>query len=365
MRPLALSLLLLVFAAPLALGQPTEQEPAALYARGNTPPPRITFEGVFQRFEDEGEDITEISVPLSVYLPIGPNIALGLSTNYATVSGSQIETLSGVGDVQIVTSYFQPAGDGSLVVSLAFSASTGDTALSFEEFRTATLAGQTVYDLRVPTFGQGIRVSPSVTYAFPVGDRTALGLGASYQYRGPYEPLDDQPDQYDPGEEILLTAGADLEITPTSSVSLDLSLGLNGTDSWGTVEYEPGNTTAATLQFLKLLGLHEVRLVARYSERGEGDLPLSVSAAEVAVPTRLVVMGDARFQVAPTFRVGVLARARRYGESALFAEGQTLTDLGLMPMVEVSETLSLSGRFVYTLGSFSGFTAGGGVSIAL
>lgn len=363
MRLLVAGLFLFAF-VPVVTGQPSSQEPAALYAGGDGQPARITFEGLYQRFTDEGEDITEVSVPLGIYLPVTPNVSLGLNANYAAVSGSQIESLAGFGDVQIVASYFQPAGDGSLVLSLGLNATTGNSALSFDEFQAATLASQTVYDLRVPTFGQGIRVAPSVTYAFPAGDRIALGLGASYQYRGPYEPLADQPDQYDPGEEILLTAGADLEVTPTSSVSVDLSFGLNGTDSWGALEYEPGNTGAATVQILKLLGLHEVRVVARYRTRGEGSLPVSATPAATAVPTRIILLGDARFQVSQQLRVGVLARFRSYGESALIIDGQTLGDLGLTPALDVSERVRLTSRFLYTLGSFTGFTAGGGVSIA-
>ncbi|MEM1043017.1 MAG: hypothetical protein AAGI91_10345 [Bacteroidota bacterium] len=360
-----LALLFLLTLAPAVLGQP---EPSALYAGGDRQSVRVSLEGVYQRFTDEGQDLAEVSVPLGVYLPLGANVALGLNANYAAVSGSEIETLSAFGDVQFVASYFQPVGDGSVVLSLGFNANTGSSALTFEEFEAATRASQTVYDFRVPTFGQGLRVAPAVTYAFPLSDRVALGLGASYQYRGPYEPLADELDQYDPGEEVLLTGGTDLKVTDLSSVSLDVSYALNGTDSWGAIEYEPGNTVSAAMQYLQLVGRHEVRVLARYQSRGEGRLPqatvLGGTAAETAVPTQLLVAATGQIEVAPVLRLGVLARARIYGESALVPEGQTLTDLGLVPTVRVGERLHLTGRFVYTLGSFSGFTAGGGMSIA-
>ncbi len=353
------SILLATLAAPIALGQPS-----ALYANAERQPFRVTMEGLFQRFSDDGEDISEVSLPLGLFLPIGDNVALSMQTNYAAVSGSDIETVSRLGDAQFVASYFQPAGVGSLVFSLGVNATTGNSALSFQEFRTSTLAGQTAYDLRVPTFGQGIRVAPAVTYAFPVGERLALGLGVSYQYRGPYEPLDDLPDQYDPGEEVLLTAGADLGVTPTSSFSLDLSLGLNGTDTWGPMTYEPGNTVTATAQYLLLLGFHQVRAVARYRDRGEGNLPNEAATAETAVPTQIQFFTDVRYQVTPTFEVGALARVRNYGESALLGESQTLFDIGVNPAVAVTEQVSLTGRFVYTLGGFTGITAGGGLSLS-
>ncbi len=354
------SALLLLALAPPALGQ-AAGEPAALYVGSEQQPVRVTFEGLYQRFGD----LAEASLPLRLYVPIGEHVALGLNTSYAAVSGDDVETLSALGDVQIAASYFQPIGTGSLVTSLSFNVTTGSSALSFGEFRAATLASQAAYAFRVPSFGQGLRVAPALTYAFPVGERVALGLGAAYQYRGPYEPLADEPDAYDPGEEVLLTLGADLEVTPTSSVAVDLSLGLNGTDRWGPTDYEPGNTGAATVQFLQVIGPHEVRAFARYRARGKSALPDASFSAQTAVPTHLTVGGEGQVQLSPALRLGALARVRSYSRSALLGEGQTLADLGLAPVLSVSERLHLTGRFVYTLGSFSGVTAGGGLSVAL
>ena len=355
-----------MLAAPTVRGQ---QQPSALYADADRQPIRISMEGVYQRFSNDDENISEFSVPLSFRFPFGDQIAFSLQTNYATVSGSDIESVSGIGDVQAVASYFQPVGAASLVFSIGLNVTTGNSALTFEEFRTSALAAQTAYDLRVPTFGQGIRVAPAVTYAFPVGERVALGVGASYQYRGPYEPLEDLPDLYDPGEEVLLTAGADLEVTPTSSFSIDLSLGLNGTDTFGTEAneqtFEPGNTVAATAQYHILLGFHEVRAVAHYRARGTGALPEAAVDAETAVPNQIQFFTDARFALTPTFDLGARARLRFYGESAIFDESQTLFDVGVLPAVMVTERVGLMGRFVYTLGSFSGFTVGGGLRLAL
>ena len=361
MRYFLLLVLLATLAAPLAVGQSS----STLYVSSERQPIRVSVEGLYQQFSDDGEDISEVSVPFGLYLPIGKAVGLSLQTNYATVSGSDVTSVSGLGDAQFVASYFQAAGTGSLVLSVGVNVTTGKNALSFEEFQTSALAGQTAYDLRVPTFGQGIRVAPAFTYAFPVGERVALGLGASYQYRGPYVPLDDLTDQYDPGEEILLTAGADLEITPTSSFSVDLSYGVNGTDTFGAITYEPGNTITATGQYLIQLGFHQVRAVARYRGRSEGSLPDVPEAAQTAVPTQLLFLTDLRFQVNPTVEVGAMARVRNYGESALIGDALTLFDIGLMPSAMVTDEVRLISRFVYTLGGFSGFTAGGGLQLSL
>ncbi len=353
------ALLAVLAAAPLAFGQPV-----SLYADGDRQPIRITVEGLVQRFTDDGENLAEVSAPLGVYLPLGERVALGLNANYASVSGSEIDRFGGFGDVQLVASLFQPIGTGSLVASIGVNATTGAKSLSPDAFRAATLAAQTVYDLRVPTFGQGLRVVPAVTYAFPAGDRLALGLGASYQYRGPYAPLD-AATELDPGEEVLVTIGADLEVSPSASASLDLSLGFNGTDRWGDVAYEPGNTVAVTAQYLVLFGLHEVRAVARFRSRGEGQVPDDAFSAQTAVPTQLVFLGDIRLQLLPGVALGVLGRFRSYGESALFAEPQRLIDFGLAPALRVTDEVGLSGRFVFTTGSFTGFTAGGGLHLSL
>jgi hypothetical protein len=365
------SLLLVALAVPVAHAQ--APSPSALYADDERQPVQISVGGVYQTYSNDDEEITEFSIPLSLRLPFGDNIALSLQTNYATVDvsedGEEVATVSGIADVQAIASYFQPVGAASLVFSLGVNATTGNSALAFDEYQTLTIAGQTAYDLRVPTFGQGLRVVPAVTYAFPVGERVALGLGASYQYRGPYEPLEDLPDAYDPGEEVLLTAGADLEITPTSSVSVDASFGLTGDDEFGTEGnmrvYEPGNTVAVTGQYLLLWGFHELRAVARYRARGTASFPDSPVNAETAVPNQIQFLTDGRFELSPTFDLGARARVRLFGESAIFGEPLTLVDLGLFPAFMATERLGLTGQFVYTLGSFSGFTAGAGLRLAL
>ena len=339
--------------------------PSALVAGGATRPAHVSLETIYQRFSDDDASISEVSVPLSLYLPLGKSLSVSLRSNYAAVSGDDLETTSGIGDVQVTTSYFQRLGAASLVASLGLNATTGASALSFEEFRTATLASQTVYDLRVPTFGQGIRIAPALTLAFPAGDRAALGLGLAYHYRGPYEPLRDVGDQYDPGEEFLLTAGADVQLGEASAASVDLSIGLYGQDTWGGLTYEPGNSFAATAQYLLGLGFHEVRAVARYHTRGEGEVPEAAVSAETVVPTQLQFLVDGRYEVNPEVRVGALARVRTYGESVLFPERQTLFDLGLAPEWSASDRVAVVGRFVYTLGSFSGLTIGGGIRAAI
>lgn len=365
------SLLFAALAVPAAHAQASQ--PSALYADQERQPIQISVGGIYQAYSNDTEDITEFSVPLSLRLPFGENIALSFLTNYATVSvsedGEEIATVSGIGDVQAIASYFQPVGAASLVFSLGVNATTGNSALTFQEYQTLTIAGQTAYDLRVPTFGQGLRVVPAVTYAFPVGERVAFGLGASYQYRGPYEPLEDLPNTYDPGEEVLLTAGADLEITPTSSASVDVSLGLTGNDEFGTEgnmrAFEPGNTVAVTGQYLLLWGFHELRAVARYRARGAASFPDSPVDAQTAVPNQIQFYTDGRFELSPTFDLGARARVRLFGESVLFGESLTLVDVGLFPAVMATERLGVTGRFVYTLGSFSGFTAGAGLRLAL
>ncbi len=361
MRRLLPLLFLSLGLGPVGYGQ---ELPSALVASGTPRPAHVSLETVYQRFSDDDTSISEVSVPLSLYLPLGKSLSVSLRSNYATVSGDDLATTSGIGDVQVTTSYFQPLGAASLVASLGLNATTGASALSFEEFRTATLASQTVYDLRVPTFGQGIRIAPALTLAFPAGDRAALGVGLAYHYRGPYEPLRDVGDQYDPGEEILLTAGADVQLGEASAASVDLSVGLNGQDTWRGLTYEPGTSFAATVQYLLGLGFHQVRAVARYHARGEGAVPEAAVPAGAVVPTQLQFFVDGRYEVNPEVRVGALARVRTYGESVLFPERQTLFDLGLAPEWSASDRVAVVGRFVYTLGGFSGLTVGGGVRAA-
>ncbi len=56
-----------------------------------------------------------------------------------------------------------------------------------------------------------------------------LGLSASYQFKGEFEPVE-EIENYKPGNELLLTGGIDVRVNETANFSSDIVFTVYGTD---------------------------------------------------------------------------------------------------------------------------------------
>jgi hypothetical protein len=363
---LALSAVLLtVPVAPRA--QVAEEGNTLLYVGTRRPPVQVTTGAVYQRYEDDDVDLAQLVVPFTAFVPVMPDVGLSVRAWYASADGSEIASLSGIADAQVALSYHRAVGTGSVVGSLSVNLPSGDAAMAAEEVETAFLIGQGFYDFHVPTLGQGFNVAPGLTYAFPVGERLALGAGASYQYRGSFEPRSDVDDAYDPGDELLLTAGLDYRLAEASTLALDASYVHYGDDAFGDLTYTPGDAFAVTAQWTGAAGAHEVRVLGRARHRTDSTIPPETAALlglDAAIPTQARLLGHVRFGLGPRFHLGALAQGRYYAESEVFAE-KTLFDVGVVPEYEVYPGLTLNARLGATLGDLQGVEAGAGLAWGL
>lgn len=300
---------------------------------------------------------------MSAFVPVGRRASFWLQTSQVTATGDDLETLSGFGDTQAGVTYTRPLGEGSLVSTLNVNLPSGKRELTRDEFTTSILLSQTFFDFRIPGFGQGTNVSPSLTWAVPVQDDVVVGVGASYQYRGSFRPVQFDDSEYDPGDEMLVTGGIDLRLGRTEAVSGDVSYTLYTDDSWGTQSFSPGNKVVASLQYLSYMGFDELRVQARYSSRAKTTLPVGAgltSEAQRLTPTHLNLLGTYRWRFSRDGAVRFLAQGRFFGEAEPY-EAQNVVDVGMLPEWSLADALHLQGRFVYTAGSFSGLEAGVGL----
>ncbi len=373
----------LFFIAGLLFGASAlRAQPDALFMGSQQQPIRVTalvfvqeYETVFIRENGISATgtISEVSIPLSVSVPLGRGLGASLLATQASVSGD-VEALSGLGDVQIGLSYVRPLGAGGLVLNLGLNLPVGASDFSSEEFHTALLLSQHVYDFRVPGFGQGFNVAPGLTLALPLSDNFVVGVGAAYQYRGTFQPSQITPDDLDPGDEFLFTGGFDVRLGRLSAFSTDLTYALYGTDTWGDVEISAGERLTATAQLRLYLGAQEVLLLVRYRNRTENSLPdVAFVPLNPPVPRQALLHLAPRFSFGAGIFLGLPLQVRYFEESTFFGE-QLLFDVGLAPEIVLSSRVSLLGQFVYTLGvtdvierdliivdDFSGFKAGGGL----
>lgn len=345
-----------------AVAQPASGDPS-LYAGAAREPVRVSAMGLYQQVETGiGGSLSQWSTPVMAAVPIVPGVALGLRASYAGAQGDGRTSVSGPADVQLALSAIRPVGPASAVASLSVNLPSGERSFSLEEAQTAFLIGQGFYAFGLPSFGQGLGVTPGLTVALPVGERLAVGAGVAYQVRGAFQPRSSSPDEYNPADELLLTTGVDTRLSPTATLAFDATASLYGSDTYGALTYATGNALALTTRLDTQLGPHEARVVGRVAFRGDTEVPPSVAVGTSATVNRQGrVMGRVRFRLTPRLHLGTLAQVRTYAASEAFAP-RTLVDLRLSPEVALGDGLSLVGRAGATLGSHSGFEAGAGVA---
>lgn len=372
-RQLGCLLLLLVLAVPSAWGQRNDLgDRSDIYLSSQQRPVDIVLGAVYQTYTDatgpEDLEITELSTPVALFIPVGRSLGLSVLTSYATVSGDGLETVSGPSDVKVGASLYQRIGAGSLVMSVGANIPAGATEFTAEEYPTVVAQSQHVYNFRVPTYGQGFSVAPGFTFAYPVSERVVLGIGGSYQVRGGYRPNVTLDADYNPGDELLVTGGFDVRLSRTLNLSADVTYTTYDADTVEEAEvFDAGDKITATGQLLGRFGFNELRLLARYRSLDKSTIPAAAGLPERSLqtlPAELFLRGSYRQQVARGFSIGLLGQARIFEEAA-FYDALTLIDVGLLPTIGFSRSVALETRLIYTTGDIEGFEAGGGLAIRL
>jgi hypothetical protein len=345
-------------------------------------PARVTIEGTYQWYEDEGQGISQWAAPLSVFVPITRGWSLGLTASRAHVTGDALEGLNGFDDVQVATTYATEVGASSLVASVAANLPSGKQRLTLNEFQTSVVLSQNYYGFRVAGFGQGFNVAPSLTWAVPVGESVVVGAGLAYQWRGAYEPLDVLEGQYQPGAELGGIVGIELRAGPSFTVSADVSHTRYGTDQQVDLGagrddvdiLELGPRTSARLQARSFAGFDEWRLDVRADYYADSTDPRT-GEQQQTLPSQVV--GQLRYatRLSRTLRGWGLVGARYYEavdgfqavllDRALPSEEKTIVDLGLGLTVRLGAGLRIQGRGIYSLGDLSGIETGLGLTKTL
>jgi hypothetical protein len=358
MRALLLGMILLI--APVVRAQDA-------YIGSAPRPIRISTGAVYQQYSDADSRLQQVSFPVTAFVPVSRPLALSFSASPALASGEDVASLSGLSDAQIALSYYQRMGAASAVLSLSANLPSGKRTLTQEEFETSALLSQNFYGFRLPVFGQGLNLSPGLTFAFPAGDQAVIGIGASYQYRGSFEPLVDMAEAFKPGDEILITGGGDVRLGAAWALSADVTYTLYQADQLGDVDvYETGDQLAVSIQALGNLGTNQLRMFGRFRNKGKSTLPVagvSVQAPRTE-PTQGRILLSYRVRVLETVYATLIAQGRYFEATDLF-DARTLFDVGAGQEFVLTPEVSLTSRFVYTFGSFPGVEIGGGLAFTL
>ena len=186
----------------------------------------ITLGGTVQHWSITGlGTISQQSFPISVSLPLANRMLLSVSSSgMNTSSTAKVDSsVNGIVDTRFSLSYVLP-GD-KVWLTAGFSFPTGKTKLDTIETRMVSLISQTAFNYKVPTFGQGTNGNFGLVYAGTITRRLVLGIGASYNYKGSYEPVNIKPvPTYDPGDEISTNLAFNfITYSKEARISMDLT----------------------------------------------------------------------------------------------------------------------------------------------
>lgn len=289
--------------------------------------------------------ISQISVPISLAVPLGSMWTVDLQSVYSTVrlgfdprtGARQNLTLSGVSDVRLRATG-RLFNDG-LVFTAGINAPTGQTELTADNLTVLRASAAPALGLGAPPVGGGPAGTVGLVAARKIG-AWAVAVGGSYEVRGTYQPV------------AALAAGA-----PSS-------------------DYQPGNVIRGSIGLDRLVGKHRLSIssAADLFDTDELRDPGSSSALPLAT-VRLgpIVTTDVQLQLAaPRVNELVLWAAHRYrsqferdgvkvnGSSANYIDGGLRTSVPLRPTLDL--LITADGRYQSGLAINQGLATSGVVS---
>lgn len=351
----------------VGLGGPVSyaQTPALEEPSGR--PVEVVVAPVYQQVDDDETTLRVWSTRARITVPIRERTLVQSSIQYGYATSETLPTVQGPTNLQLRAQHTAPVGQGRLVAAVDVDVPTGARQLTSNELRTTIQTSQRPYGFRVPTFGQGWSVAPTVTWAFPVSTDLALGVGLSGAYRAGYRPLANSATDYVPGNEIEVRIGGDYRASPASTFALDGKATYITPDTeGGESRFEARYTLSARAQYMHQRNDHVLRVQARYEGWPEsryrpvlltddGSDTSSLVTQRVLPSVWEAAVGYTR-SLQSRAALGLRADIAHYTATNRFS-AQTIGRAQVIPRLRWSSfTISVHGAV--TLGSFTGFETG-------
>jgi hypothetical protein len=285
---------------------------------------------------NESENISQLSNIFSINYPFSRTLALSLRGAYAKVSGD-VYSLNGFCDSQLAFKY--RLLKYNLVLDAGINIPHGKEKLSPDEFNTSRIISQNIFRMHVPNLGQGLNFYAGMAWAHPVSDHMVIGLGASYQVRGEYQPGSNDPMKYQPSDEFLLTGGLDYRLTENSSLSLDITGIFYGSDMVENEEiFSAGRRMIANLMYRYAFRYDQLSLLILYRDQALDELKgeLASGENEKVNPNLFAVVGKYHHRISRILNLAYIIDARLYEETSSPFSGFQIYALGLEPLFRIS-----------------------------
>jgi hypothetical protein len=307
---------------------------------------------VYQCWEDDSSaDLNQFSTPVTVVLPLRNDVRLSFQADQA-VSSTPAGTFRGLTDSQArISITVRPL---HMRLHVGANLPSGKTELDQRQFEASRLLTWSLYRFQAPGMGQGFNVSPGITWALPVLSDAVVGAGVVFYRRGAFLPFNSQPQvRYDPGDEIVATAGMDIRVDPRTFASADVMVTWCGADRFdGKEVYRAGEKWTANGRLRRFFGRHELSVEGHVRKRNRGKVAaadLWVPVGEKSLPDEASGKAGFRYRIDRITTVGFLAETRFLSASRLHDKAGVV-GFGAAPEFRVRDGFDLTASFSYCSG---------------
>lgn len=299
----------------------------------NSVNPNVSFE-----YWSSGDDkISEWVLPLIVRYAASDRLNFTL-INQPTMAKLQRPTenynLSGLTDTRVGASYL--FGGETLLATAGINFPTGQTELDAEELSVAQVIPLHALGLRTTYFGGGLDISAGLSAAFSMDD-WVVGAGVGYVHKGTFNPVAGSGD-YDPGEELSLTAGIDRSFGEESKFLADVTYSLYTADTFeGTDYFKSAPRLLVEARYYFPWQSLDLALIVRDRIKGKNEvlqvdpntelLKLHEEAAN-SHGNELDIIAQGSYPISEATSLDGLLQAKIYSTNELDASGATIFGVG-------------------------------------
>lgn len=319
----------------------------------------ITLMPVYESWTlNDSTDFTEFTSIISAgYNPL-ENTSIGLVTRYASAdanSGNFTSKLSGLSDLQFLIKQKLP--DQNLSFDGGVNIPSGKTKLSTEEFAVSQVVSQELFGLRTSNFGQGLNAFLGATWLHPVSEEVVIGVGVSYQLKSEYQPLAAADDKYKPSNEISLTAGLDIKLSETQTISGNYTGIFYGSDKLnGKNIFTSGNRMIFNAMYRQYFTYDYLMFYALYRNVALNKLEgnYAVLDNEKITPNQVFLAASYNQRFNSSFSLGYGLFTGIYEKTAGYFSGYTMYGASLSPLFRISPMVSIPVYLKYAIGNADG-----------
>jgi hypothetical protein len=304
---------------------------------------------------NDSSDFSEFTNVITAGYNPFKNTSFRLVTRYASVGaniGNVSNNLSGLSDLQIMIKHRFP--DENITIDGGLNIPSGKTKLNPEEFVTTQIISQELFGLRTSNFGQGLNAFLGVTWLHPMSDNVVIGAGVSYQVKSEYQPLSVVEDKYTPSNEVSLTAGLDIKLSETQTVSGDFTGIFYGSDQLnGNDVFSSGNRLIFNARYRQFFAFNYLTISLLYRNVAIDQLKgtYTVLDYEKTTPNQLYIGASYNQRFNSSFSLGYGIFTQIYEETAVYFSGYTIYGASISPQFAISRSFSIPVYLKYAFGS--------------